>query len=327
MGSPTWSSDGPGLCAPACQLEEPLADLVRKMLPFALTPAQDRALLEIVADLGRSRPMARLLQGDVGSGKTAVAAVAMEVVAASGFQAALMAPTDLLAAQHARTLGALLSGVGREPRLLTGSRPAAERRQVLAGLASGEIRLVVGTHALVQETVGFSRLALAVVDEQHRFGVSQRQALLDKGETPHLLVMTATPIPRSLALTLYGDLELTVIDELPPGRQPVTTVLRPAAARPRLYAFLRREIAEGGRAFVVCPQIDPSEQAGARAPLPSTSVRFGRRCRGWAWGCSTGAFHPGRAGGGRGRVCRRRASRSWWPPRWSRWASTYPRPR
>jgi len=251
--------------APACLLREPVDDLVRRTLPFPLTGAQRRALGEIVGDMGRSRPMARLLQGDVGSGKTAVAALAMEVAASNGCQAAMMAPTDLLAAQHARTLAALLGETGRAPRLLTASRPAAERREVLAGLASGETGLVVGTHALLQESVRFRRLALAVVDEQHRFGVGQRQALLEKGEAPHLLVMTATPIPRSLALTLYGDLRLTVIDELPPGRRPVTTVLRTASARPRLYEFLRREVAEGGRAYIVCPQIEPSEQAAVRA--------------------------------------------------------------
>ncbi len=251
--------------APSLAPAEPVDHLARRLLPFALTPGQRRAAGEIVHDLAGPRPMARLLQGDVGCGKTAVAALAMSVAAQGGFQAVLMAPTELLAEQHHRTLTELLAGAGLAPVLLTGSLRPAEQRAVRAALAAGEARLAVGTHALVQESVGLARLGLAVVDEQQRFGVAQRQALVDKGRAPHLLVMTATPIPRSLALTVHGDLDLSVVDDLPPGRQPVTTVIRPVAARPRLYSFLRREVGEGGRAYVVCPLIDPSPQLAARA--------------------------------------------------------------
>ncbi len=249
----------------ACRTAEPVAELARTVLPFLPTPAQERALEEIAADLARPRPMARLLQGDVGCGKTAVAALAMLVAVRSGAQAAMMAPTELLAEQHWRTLSGLLGPAALEVGLLTSSRSAALQREVRGGLASGRLRLVVGTHALIQSGVEFERLGLAVVDEQHRFGVAHRQALLAKGVAPHLLVMTATPIPRSLALTVYGDLDLTVIDQLPPGRQPVTTLVRPVSKRPELYDFLRRELDGGGRAYVVCPLIEPSERLAARA--------------------------------------------------------------
>jgi ATP-dependent DNA helicase RecG len=229
------------------------------MFPFELTRAQQRVIQEIAIDLGRPHPMARLVQGDVGCGKTAVAALAMRLVLDSGHQAALMAPTELLAEQHARTLERLFAATPYRVSLLSSSQPAPERRGVLDGLADGRERLVVGTHALIQERVSFRELGLVVVDEQHRFGVVQRQSLVDKGREPHLLVMTATPIPRSLALTLYGDLDLSVIDEQPPGRTPVTTVIRPASAAPKIFAFLRDELAARGRAFLVYPTIEGAE--------------------------------------------------------------------
>ncbi len=237
----------------------------RTSFPFTLTAAQRRVRDEISADLRRGAPMARLLQGDVGSGKTAVAASAVAMVTAAGRQVAVMAPTELLAEQHERTLGRYLAAAGNPPRLLVGSTPAAERRMVLKGLADGSIGVVIGTHALFQEKVNYRDLGLVVVDEQHRFGVVQRSALAAKGKHPHLLVMTATPIPRSLALTVYGDLELSIIDELPPGRRPVRTERRPESARPKIFDFLRREIAEGGRVFVVYPLIDANEEIPAAA--------------------------------------------------------------
>ncbi len=233
--------------------------------PFTLTSAQRRVCDEIAADLGRRTPMARLLQGDVGSGKTAVAALATAMVTAAGRQVAIMAPTELLAEQHERTLGRYLAPAGPPPSLLVGSTPAAERRRVLEGLAEGTVEVVIGTHALFQEAVSYRDLGLVIVDEQHRFGVVQRSALAAKGEHPHLLVMTATPIPRSLALTVYGDLDLSIIDELPPGRRPVRTEKRPESARSRVFDFLRREIAEGGRVFVVYPLIEASEEIPAAA--------------------------------------------------------------
>ena len=238
---------------------------VRKLLPFTLTAAQQRVLSEIQADLGCGTPMARLVQGDVGSGKTVVAALAMLMALDSGHQVAFMAPTELIAEQHAHTLDAFLGAAGHTVHQLTGSMPAGEQRRVREGLADGAVRLVVGTHALFQESVTFQDLGLVVVDEQHRFGVTQRQALAEKGQTPHLLVMTATPIPRSLALTVYGDLDLSVIDELPPGRKPVRTHLRSEDSRPKVVEFLREEISAGGRVFVVYPIIDVSDEIEAAA--------------------------------------------------------------
>ncbi len=249
----------------ACRITEEIRASARRVLPFALTGAQRGALGEIVADLQRGYPMARLLQGDVGSGKTIVAALAALVVLASGRQVALLAPTELLAQQHHLTLRRLLQPTPFAPELLIGSLPAAQKRRVRQGLEEGSAHLVVGTHALIEDAVVFGRLGLAIVDEQHRFGVAQRQAMLEKGEAPHLLVMTATPIPRSLALSLYGDLDVSVIDEMPPGRRAVRTVLRDDSARPRLAEFLRKEVAAGGQAYWVVPLVEESEKISARA--------------------------------------------------------------
>jgi len=248
-------------------------------LPYTLTGAQQRALGDIRADLGKATPMNRLLQGDVGSGKTAVAAAAMAIAIRAGAQAALMAPTSILAEQHYRTLLNLLSaGPGQVPpeavRLLQGSTPAAEKVDIYAGLRSGAIQVVVGTHALLEVPVEFARLGLAVVDEQHRFGVAQRASLRSKGGTedgaprsPHLLVMTATPIPRSLALTLYGDLDLSVLDEMPPGRQPIETHLLPSSERERGYAFIRSQVQKGRQAFIIFPLVEESEKIDAKAAV------------------------------------------------------------
>lgn len=239
-------------------------------LPFALTAAQRRALDEIRADLARDIPMNRLLQGDVGSGKTVVAALAMAIAVLNGRQAALMAPTSILAEQHARNIARLLPAFpGCEHArvcLLTGNTSRAERQEIYAGLADGSVHVIIGTHALIQESVGFNNLGLAIIDEQHRFGVEQRASLRGKGTNPHILVMTATPIPRTLALTLYADLDLTLIDEMPPGRAPVETRILWPNQRERAYGFIRSQLLKGRQAFIVYPLVegtDPDEASSA----------------------------------------------------------------
>jgi ATP-dependent DNA helicase RecG len=242
-----------------------------RRLPFRLTGAQARALGEIEADLARAHPMHRLLQGDVGSGKTAVAFLAAEAVRAAGHQTALMAPTELLAEQHERTLRRLAGGSALRMGLLTASVPRARAAELREAARAGELDLLIGTHALVQGGVGFARLALVVVDEQHRFGVLQRAALAGKatGPMPHQLVMTATPIPRTLAMTLYGDLDVSVIDELPPGRAPVLTdVLRPGEGA-RVMQILRETLARGEQAYVVYPLVEETERSDLRAATES----------------------------------------------------------
>jgi ATP-dependent DNA helicase RecG len=242
-----------------------LTTKLRETLPFSLTGAQARVLREIFADMCSDHRMHRLLQGDVGSGKTIVALFAALLAMENGYQAAIMAPTELLAEQHARSMTKLLAPLGIEPVLVTGSLKARTRREVASRLAEPGPALVVGTHALVQEATAFARLGLAVVDEQHRFGVEQRKALGAKGESPDVLLMTATPIPRSLALTLYGDLDLSILDERPPGRQPITTALRPESARERVLQFVDREVEKGRQAYIVYPVIEESEKTDLKA--------------------------------------------------------------
>jgi ATP-dependent DNA helicase RecG len=237
-----------------------LRERLKDYLPFRLTAAQRKAFREIVADLTSGRVMHRLLQGDVGSGKTLVAFLAMAMVAETGGQAALLVPTEVLARQHAATVEKLLKGARGGPQLLLGPMKAAEKRQALARIASGEASYIIGTHALFQESVSFARLQLVVVDEQHRFGVRQREALKEKGLDPHWLVMSATPIPRSLALALFGDLEQSVLDELPPGRQPIATRLVDPREAERAWAVLERELNAGHQALVVSPAIDPQDE-------------------------------------------------------------------
>ena len=231
------------------------------LLPFAPTGAQRRAMADIAADLASGRSMNRLVQGDVGSGKTAVAAFGAWAAARNGCQCALMAPTELLAEQHARTLDSLLSPAGVRVGLLTGSVKGAAKKRLLAALAAGEIDLIVGTHALFSEGVEYANLGLVIADEQHRFGVAQRAALAGKGGElpPHVLVMSATPIPRTLALIIYGDLDVSVIDELPPGRTPVATYVVGEDKRRRMYGFVRRQVAEGRQAYIVCPAVEETE--------------------------------------------------------------------
>ena len=239
-------------------------------LPFTLTGAQQRALQEILEDIQRPEPMNRLLQGDVGSGKTVVALAVMLQAVAAGRQAVLMAPTEILAEQHARTIDKLLSGMGEDRpsvAVLTGSLATTERETAYQAIREGSANIVVGTHALIQEGVSFHDLALAVIDEQHRFGVAQRSSLRQKGHNPHLLVMSATPIPRTLALTLYGDLDISTIDEMPPGRKPITTRWLAPRERERAYQFLRSQVEQGYQAFIICPLVEESEKVEARAAM------------------------------------------------------------
>ncbi len=252
-----------------------LTTKLREALPFSLTGAQARVLREIFSDMCSDHRMHRLLQGDVGSGKTIVALFAALLAMENGYQAAIMAPTELLAEQHARSMTKLLTPLGIDPILVTGSLKARARREVASRLAEPGPALVVGTHALVQEATAFARLGLAVVDEQHRFGVEQRKALGAKGESPDILLMTATPIPRSLALTLYGDLDLSILDERPPGRQPITTALRPESARDRVLQFVDREVEKGRQAYIVYPVIEESEKTDLKAATTMYEVLAG----------------------------------------------------
>ncbi|MFC1984387.1 ATP-dependent DNA helicase RecG [Chloroflexota bacterium] len=275
-----WQEGQPGN---PLSIKSSVLDAFLKSLPFELTTAQEKVLKELLDDLQKPRPMSRLLQGEVGSGKTVVATAALLVAAASGYQGAFMAPTEILAEQHFATIRQLLSKLGEQqggdflyscsgllPRpltvaLLIGDIDQVRKQELQQRITSGEIDIIIGTHALIQKGIEFSRLGLAVVDEQHRFGVAQRSALRQKGFSPHVLVMTATPIPRSLALTLYGDLDLSVIDQLPPGRQVVKTKWLKPGQRESAYAFIRRQVADGRQAFIICPLVEESEVIQARA--------------------------------------------------------------
>jgi ATP-dependent DNA helicase RecG len=267
-------------------IKTPVLDAFLNSLPFELTGAQKKVLGEILADLKEPKPMSRLLQGEVGSGKTVVATTALLVGAASGYQGAFMAPTEILAEQHFANVCQLLSRAGKQlteednlrrysgilPRpltvaLLIGGISQVRKQEIQQLITAGDIDIIIGTHALIQKEVEFHKLGLAVVDEQHRFGVAQRSALRQKGFNPHVLVMTATPIPRTLALTLYGDLDLSVIDELPPGRQVVKTKWLKPAQRDSAYAFLRKQVAEGRQAFIICPLVEESEVIQAKAAV------------------------------------------------------------
>ena len=262
-----------------------LNDFYSKHLPFEPTNAQKRVVKEIRKDLGSGKQMNRLIQGDVGSGKTLVALLSMLISLDNGYQCAFMAPTEILAQQHFATLTRMLKEMPLEVRLLTGSTKTAERRSLLAALKSGHIHILIGTHALLEDPVVFEKLGLVVIDEQHRFGVAQRAKLWAKAEVPpHVLVMTATPIPRTLAMTLYGDLDVSVIDELPPGRKPVKTVHRSDSSRNAVFAFLEEEITKGRQIYIVYPLIEESEKSdlkdltdgfeslSRRFPLPKYAV-------------------------------------------------------
>ncbi len=284
-----WQAGG---TAPRLKLPEPALNGFTKSLPFNLTEAQKRAIREVLADIGLALPMTRLLEGDVGAGKTAVAVATLLAAVASGFQSALMAPTEILAEQHFRTVQNLLQP-GRSSQsqllalagpgffvlqppfldrplrlaLLTGSLKASEKESIQESVKRGDVDIVVGTHALLQEGLEFERLGLVVIDEQHRFGVMQRSALREKGLNSHMLVMTATPIPRTLALTVYGDLDITLLDETPPGRPPVKTFLQSARRRGEAYDFVRKKVSEGRQAYIICPLVEESETVAARAAV------------------------------------------------------------
>jgi ATP-dependent DNA helicase RecG len=277
-----WQENQPGTPFAA---ESGVLDKFISSLPFELTAAQKRVLQELLADLQKSKPMSRLLQGEVGSGKTVVAMAGLLMAVANGYQGAFMAPTEILAEQHFNTVSQLLSKVGSQEEgdyqrcypgifsrplnvtLLIGDVKQARKQELQQRILEGEVDIVIGTHALIQKEVEFHRLGLVVVDEQHRFGVVQRSALRQKGFNPHVLVMTATPIPRTLALTLYGDLDLSVIDELPPGRQVIKTKWLKPVQRESAYAFINRQVAAGRQAFIICPLVEESEAIEARAAV------------------------------------------------------------
>lgn len=240
--------------------QEKVRDALKQILPFKPTPAQKRVLAEIVSDLERATPMNRLLEGDVGSGKTIVALEAAAIVIENGYQVALMAPTEILAVQHFLSARRVFSPAKYSVELLVSGMKPRERDDALARIASGEANFVTGTHALIEEAVNFAKLGLVIIDEQHRFGVLQRKRLAEKGTAPHALVMTATPIPRTLALTLYGDLDLSIIDEMPPGRTPIITQWRSEENLPGVWESVRREIASGRQAYIIYPVVEESKQ-------------------------------------------------------------------
>ena len=240
-------------------------ETLRRSLPYRLTTAQARVLDEIRSDLLSGHPMNRLVQGDVGSGKTVVALLAMQIVIASGYQASIMAPTEILAQQHFYNIREMLKSFDIRVNLLIGSLSARDKSAVQRRIATGDVDLVIGTQALIQEKVAFKNLGMVVIDEQHRFGVLQRGELMEKGRTPHVLVMTATPIPRTLALTIYGDLDVSVIDELPPGRQQIKTYHRTDDRLPMIYDFINKQINTGGQAYIVYPLVEESEKLDLKA--------------------------------------------------------------
>ena len=271
-----------------------------KTLPYALTGAQKRALDDCLCDLKKKTPMSRIVQGDVGSGKTVVAAAVMYYVAKCGRQSCLMAPTEILAAQHYASFQKLFDGLNINCALLTGSSSAADRRQILAGLSSGEIDVLIGTHAVFQKDVGFKDLALAVTDEQHRFGVAQRSRLSEKGRGTHILVMSATPIPRTLAMILYGDMDISVIDELPPGRQKISTHLVDGSYHDRMYSYLRDECLKGAQAYVVCPLVEENDNEELRSAVEYAD----RLCREHLKGISVQYLHGKMKGKEKERILR-----------------------
>ena len=248
-----------------CTVKENLLDEFKKTLSFKLTGAQERVINECLSDMMSPRPMNRLIQGDVGSGKTAVAAALMYISAGNGFQSALMAPTELLAEQHFKTLCKITENSGIKCALLTGSLTKKQKDEVKSGLKSGEIKVAVGTHALLTDDVEFESLGLVVTDEQHRFGVGQRGRLSSKGNNPHTLVMSATPIPRTLGLIIYGDLDISIIDEYPAGRQKIATYCVDSSYNARVYNYIKKFIAEGRQAYIVCPLVDENEALGIKS--------------------------------------------------------------
>jgi ATP-dependent DNA helicase RecG len=276
-----------GFRAPVLAASADINARIERLFPFKWTAGQSTAIAEVAADLASETPMNRLLQGDVGSGKTAIAVYAMLLCVARGFQAALMAPTEILARQHAETLAELLRASRVRYSLLVGGVPAKQREATLADIAAGNIDLVIGTHAIVQEDVRFSKLGLVIIDEQHKFGVRQRAALRQGETSPHYLVMTATPIPRTVSMTLFGDLDVTTLRDMPPGRQEVKTYLVGPAEQPRWWNFVREKLRAGRQAYVVAPLVDESENVAAG----SVSEAFERLTNGELAAFRVGIIH------------------------------------
>ncbi len=263
-----------------------MLDEFQKHLPFQLTNAQGRVLREIEKDMSTGKQMNRLIQGDVGSGKTAVAMAASYWVIKNGYQSVLMAPTEVLAQQHYQSFSSIFEKLGIATVLLTGGQTAKEKREALEKVESGEGSMIIGTHAVIQKGVVYHNLGLAITDEQHRFGVRQRGALNQKGEMPHILVMTATPIPRTLALILYGDLDVSIIDELPPSRQKIDTMAVTSSYHERIYSFIDKQIQEGRQAYVICPMIEENEKLEVQSVLNFTEELQQKLCR-----CTVGCVH------------------------------------
>lgn len=275
-----------------CTVKENLLDEFKKTLSFKLTGAQERVINECLTDMMSPRPMNRLIQGDVGSGKTAVAAALMYISAGNGFQSALMAPTELLAEQHFKTLCKITENSGIKCALLTGSLTKKQKDDVKAGLKSGEIKVAVGTHALLTDDVEFENLGLVVTDEQHRFGVGQRGRLSSKGNNPHTLVMSATPIPRTLGLIIYGDLDISIIDEYPAGRQKIATYCVDSSYNARVYNYIKKFIAEGRQAYIVCPLVDENEALGIKSASEYYKELSENQFKGYTVGLLHGKMKP-----------------------------------
>lgn len=275
-----------------CTVKENLLDEFKKTLSFKLTGAQERVINECLTDMMSPRPMNRLIQGDVGSGKTAVAAALMYISAGNGFQSALMAPTELLAEQHFKTLCKITENSGIKCALLTGSLTKKQKDEVKAGLKSGEIKVAVGTHALLTDDVEFESLGLVVTDEQHRFGVGQRGRLSSKGNNPHTLVMSATPIPRTLGLIIYGDLDISIIDEYPAGRQKIATYCVDSSYNARVYNYIKKFIAEGRQAYIVCPLVDENEALGIKSASEYYEELSENQFKGYTVGLLHGKMKP-----------------------------------
>ena len=275
-----------------CTVKENLLDEFKKTLSFKLTGAQERVINECLSDMMSPRPMNRLIQGDVGSGKTAVAAALMYISAGNGFQSALMAPTELLAEQHFKTLCKITENSGIKCALLTGSLTKKQKDEVKAGLKSGEIKVAVGTHALLTDDVEFENLGLVVTDEQHRFGVGQRGRLSSKGNNPHTLVMSATPIPRTLGLIIYGDLDISIIDEYPAGRQRIATYCVDSSYNARVYNYIKKFIAEGRQAYIVCPLVDENEALGIKSASEYYEELSENQFKGYTVGLLHGKMKP-----------------------------------
>ena len=313
--------------APALEATAKIDARIRRLFPFELTAGQQRAIAEIAADMAGPLPMNRLLQGDVGSGKTVVAVYAMLLAVAHGYQAVLMAPTEVLARQHALTLERMLAASQVRRASLTGGLTTGQRAALLQLIAAGEIDLVIGTQAIIQEDVSFAKLGLVVIDEQHKFGVRQRATLKQAGTDPHYLVMTATPIPRSVTMTLFGDLDVSTLPDSPPGRQKVNTYLASEDQRAKWWDFFRKKLREGRQGFVVTPLVEESDATEAASLAETYEALANGELEAFRLGLIHGRMAPAEKDAVMDRFRSRRRFRCWSALRWSRWASTCPTPR